>query len=76
MKITKQESRVLLAGIFYCKEQGMDDDWIEGYLIEQIDKLSKFHQLTVSYTVGDVIAKASVVQGIAVTDHGVSPTER
>ena len=44
MRITKQESRILLAGILYCKEQGMNDDWMEGYLIEQIELLSKFHR--------------------------------
>jgi len=44
MRITKQESRVLLGQIFYSKEQGMDDDWMEGYLIEQIERLSKLHQ--------------------------------
>ncbi len=50
MKITKQESRVLLGQIFYSKEQGMDDNWMEGYLIEQIERLSKLHQHDVSKT--------------------------
>jgi hypothetical protein len=48
MIITKQQSRVLLASIQYCKEQGMDDDWMEGYLIQEIEYLSKLHQPTVS----------------------------
>jgi hypothetical protein len=53
MRITKEESRVLLAKIFYCKEQGMNDDWMEGYLIEQIEILSKFRQHDVSGSVCD-----------------------
>lgn len=52
MRITKEESRILLAKIFYCKEQGMNDDWMEGYLIEQIDTLSKFRQHDVSVSDG------------------------
>lgn len=47
MIISKKESRVLLAQIFYSKEQGMDDDWMEGYLIEQIERLSKLRQVAV-----------------------------
>ncbi len=50
MKITNQESKTLLYGIKYCLEKGMDNEWMEGYLIQEIERLSKSHQGVASGT--------------------------
>ena len=63
MIITKQQSRVLLASIQYCKEQGMDDDWMEGYLIQEIEYLSKLHQPTVISTFCEKCNPNGIVDG-------------
>lgn len=54
MKITQQESKVLLAGIKYCLDMGMNNEWMEGYLVQEIDKLSKLHQPKVSVSLPTV----------------------
>ena len=40
MKISQKESEILLHKIKYCLEKGMDDEWMEGYLIQEIDSLT------------------------------------
>ena len=39
--ITKKEARVLISEIQHCKDNGMSDDFIEGYVVKEFRRLVK-----------------------------------